>query len=169
MEKNNIDLLIKELAEAYKQAEIEEAKYSFFNDNEFQKRFKTLLAFTCIVGSINENMATFVLKDVDRSYIIEKYHLFIKNHSYIKEDEIEKLFKFIDSIDKLYKPDTLISKWEQAFGEGSFFTISINNHYRTGLHALIKKQIFDVYMTNLFHDSKKYKIWKILNENKKEL
>ncbi len=164
MENNNIDIIINEFVEALKLAEIEESKYSFFNSNEFQMKFKNLLAFACILGAIGENFSEIKLENdlLNKSYIIEKYCRYIKGDKNISEEEEEKALKFSYSIKKLYKPDGLITKFEDVFGKDSFFTISINSNYRTGLHALVKQNVFDAYMNNLFKKSRKYKIWKLL-------
>jgi hypothetical protein len=158
--KNNIlEVLINGITEP----EEFEKKYTFFNQNDFQKRFKNLLAFSCLLGAIGEKYSDINIKEVDYEYILEKYSRCITNEI-VSEDEKVKVIKFAKIINKLHEPDTLIGKWEEVFGKNSFHSISTEPNYRNGcLHVLIKQNIFDVYMNNLFNKSRRYKIWRILN------
>lgn len=157
--------ILKMFEDAIMQIQEEEKKYTFFNKDSFQKKFKNLLAFVCCIGSIKDNFTNIYISEADYSYLYEKYQYYITNKT-ITEEEKEKVITFSTSLKKLLNPDTLISKWNEAFGKDSFYDISTEPNYRRGLHKILKERLFDVYMNNLFNKSKRYKIWKLLESEK---
>lgn len=160
MKNSNLEEIMKILSEALNK---EEDEYTFFNKDIFQKKFKNLLAFTCILGSIIDKYDDIIIKEVDYEYVYEKYLYYISDKSVITDDEKEKVILFASTVGKVRPPDSLITKWNEVFGDNAFFNISIEPKYRTGLHAILRERVFNAYMNNLFRKSKRYKIWKLLN------
>ncbi len=132
------------------------------NSDEFEIKFKNLLAFICILVSVNESVSDIKIKEVDYDYIIEKYIYYIKNGSRISDEEKKHVIEFSTTLKKIFDVDSLISKWEYTFGIDSLFNISSSLNYKKGLHPILKINIFDKYIEKFLPKSRKYKIWKTL-------
>lgn len=162
---DNAEKILKIFTDTISQIKEDEKNYTFFNKDDFQKRFKNLLAFVCCIGSPKESISEISVREVDYLYFHEKYEYYISNKS-ITDDEKEKVILFATTIKKIRHPDALISHWNSIFGKDDFFNISIEPNYRVGLHPVLRERIFNVYMNNLFNKSKRYKIWKLLKNEK---
>lgn len=158
MENTQLEEIFKILSEGLKPEE----EYTFFNKDIFQKKFKNLLAFTCLIGAIRDSYEDIVIKKSDYEYLYEKYLYYISDSSSMTDEEKSNVIIFAETVGKVRPPDSLISKWNEVFGNDAFFNISIEPNYRHGLHVILKERLFDVYMNNLFPKSKRYKIWKLL-------
>lgn len=133
-------------------------------ENDFEIKFKNLLAFSCIIGSISNNFDNIEIKEVDYNYIFEKYLYYIKSDNKLSKNEQENILEYVNILKKLNKPDILIFKWNECFGKDSFFDISNKPNYKNSLHTTLRKYVFEAYLDTLLNASRRYKIWKIEND-----